>query len=1049
MLNYEIHVGEEGKSQEPEHQDTPVYGNPFPGLRPFSIDEYHLFFGREGQVDEVLAKLAANRFITVVGYSGSGKSSLMYCGLVPTLYGGFLTEAGTTWNVIISRPGTSPIDNLAASIVRATSKFHEQTEEDNLVNKAVASSLLKTDREGLVKAVENLQKVQEKNTLILIDQFEELFRYSESDDHEASEEAKLYVNLLLEACRQTNSPIYVAITMRSDYVGDCTKFPGLTQLINKSNYLVPQMSRDQKRVAIEGPVAVGGGEISNRLTKRLLNEIGDNQDQLPILQHALMRTWDYWVRTREANEPMDVRHYNSVGRISQALSQHANEAYDELSAKEKVIAEILFKSLTQRTNDVFGMRRQVRLKLVAELANVTDDEVIGVVDKFRQSGRSFLMPPSGVSLHSDSIIEISHESLMRIWTRLKKWVDEEYESAQMYRRLSEAAAMYQIGRTGLWRPPDLQLALNWQKKQRPTRAWAQRYDEAFERAIVFLDTSRITYEAEQRNQEMLQQRLLNRAKMVAIGLGVAAVVSILFFLFAVTRNIEANKQRELANEQKLKAQEEREEAVASAAEAERQRQRAEREEENAKRQAIKTSEALKIAQEQRNLAQEQSRIAQQQSNIADNEKLKAQQAQEKAEIEYERAEMNYSRAEANYIRAQKLLFQSVAQSMAVKSLSIEDNNLKGLLAQQAYTFNKNYDGRTYDPYIFNALYASLAQINGKSFNTISGAHRNAVRSVIFEHNSDKFYSTGAQGKIISMSLSAPQEKTVVAAKDYPNRVLNISADDRWLINGSDSSAVKVFDLLNPNADEISITGHSSFINDLEFLPGHNNTFISVGGDRQLRKNNIETLHSSLLKITKEEFKVIAISTDGQFLAAGTVNGKASIINLNDLSEQVLLNIERNPIHALAFSPDNKYLAIGDEQGNVKIWNFETNKVSHEFSGQKGRISALKYSRDGKLLAAASLDKSIQMWVTSEMDELPVKMTDNSAYIWDIAFSPDSNYLVAACGDGALKIWPTEPALMAAVICDELSRNMTAEEWKTYVGNDIDFQNTCLDLLIKK
>ena len=110
-----------------------------------------------------------------------------------------------------------------------------------------------------------------------------------------------------------------------------------------------------------------------------------------------------------------------------------------------------------------------------------------MVERFRKTGRSFLMPGSHVKLTGQTSVELSHESLMRIWTRLANWVDEEFESSQMYRRISDAASLYQTGKAGLWRPPDLQLALNWQKKQRPTRMWAQRYDVAFERAIVFLD----------------------------------------------------------------------------------------------------------------------------------------------------------------------------------------------------------------------------------------------------------------------------------------------------------------------------------------------------------------------------------------------------------------------------------------------------------------------------------------------------------------------------------------------------------------------------------
>ena len=226
MLNYDIQMGEHERESElfDDHGNI-MLRNPFPGLRPFSIDECHLFFGREGQVDEVLVKLAANRFITVMGYSGSGKSSLMYCGLVPILYGGFMTNAGPSWNVLVSRPGTSPIENLADSILRASAGFDSVDEEDIQTRKTIISSLLKSDVEGLVKAINRLQEHEGQNTLILIDQFEELFRYKSEKGGGIPEEAKMYVNLLLEACSNASSSIYLAITMRSDYVGDWCKVP--------------------------------------------------------------------------------------------------------------------------------------------------------------------------------------------------------------------------------------------------------------------------------------------------------------------------------------------------------------------------------------------------------------------------------------------------------------------------------------------------------------------------------------------------------------------------------------------------------------------------------------------------------------------------------------------------------------------------------------------------------------------------------------------------------------------------------------------------------
>jgi len=1035
MLNYDIQTTErESNVQEYDVHGNVIFPNPFPGLRPFSINECHLFFGREGQIDEVLLKLTENRFVTVMGYSGSGKSSLMYCGLIPTLYGGFMTDAGANWNVVVSRPGVSPIDNLAEGLLNSDEDSASLTDEEMVVNKTVIASLLRSNSHGLVEAIEKRFKKSGENTLILVDQFEELFRYGEN--YSLYEESRLYVNLLLDACRNASVPVYVAITMRSDYIGECAKFPGLTQLINQSNYLVPQMTRDQKRVAIEGPVAVGGGTITKRLVKRLLNEIGDNQDQLPILQHALMRTWDYWVRNRDKSEPLDIRHYNAVGKISEALSLHANEAFDELSSSEKEIAEVLFKALTEKTNESQGLRRPAKLSYVAELAGVNEEEVAVVIEKFRQPGRSFLMPPSNVPLDSDSIIEISHESLMRIWTRLKVWVDEEYESAQMYRRLSEAAAMYQIGRTGLWRPPDLQLALNWQKKQRPTRAWAQRYDEAFERAIVFLDTSRITYEAEQKNQEMLQKRLLKRTKIVAVVLGISTVISIIFFLYAITQNLEAQRNLQLAEDQREIAEAAAIEAQNQKAEADQQRQIAEEKQREAEQARERMREALLEAERQRVLAQEQFEIANQQRGIAEDQKVAAQKAKSEAEQQYERAETNYN-------LANKLLYQSVAQSMAVKSLNIEEDNLKGLLAQQAFQFNKKYEGRVYDPYIYDGLYYATSQLKGQSFSTLPIAHRNAVRDIVLT-NSGKIYTTGTSGRVIEASLADPQSRSILTSNRHPNRVLTISSDEKWLANGSDSTSIQI--LNTASGSWTKVEGHSSYINDIKFFP-NTSQFISVGGDRQLRLGNAETLKSSLVLETPYEIKALAMKPDGSLLAGGTLDGKVIVMTSRGTDERTILNIAGNPVHAVEFSPDGNFLVIGDERGIVKIWSMAENRIIKEFTGHKGRVSDIAFSPDGSLMASGSFDKTIQMWVMDKLDELPVRITDNDAYVWNIAFSNDSDYLYVACEDGQIRKWPTNPSLMAEDICEILERNMTEDEWKTYVGNDIPFENTCITLLL--
>src|SRR3954466_15784521 len=90
--------------------------SPFPGLRPFEPDEDHLFFGREREIDELLRRLRSTRFLSVVGTSGSGKSSLVRSGLIPSLYSGFMVAAGSSWRVAMLRPGEDPIGRLAEAL---------------------------------------------------------------------------------------------------------------------------------------------------------------------------------------------------------------------------------------------------------------------------------------------------------------------------------------------------------------------------------------------------------------------------------------------------------------------------------------------------------------------------------------------------------------------------------------------------------------------------------------------------------------------------------------------------------------------------------------------------------------------------------------------------------------------------------------------------------------------------------------------------------------------------------------------------------------------
>ncbi len=1057
MLNYSVQAGElVEESNQQEEGLSPLGANPFPGLRPFSLDESHLFFGREGQVDEILLKLSQHRSVTVMGYSGSGKSSLMNCGLVPVLYGGFMTATGPNWQIVATRPGSSPISNLGDAIVNQLESSGRIKPQDKPIQQAIIKSVLRSGPDGLVEVSRYLQRTTHENVFFLVDQFEELLRYRETSE-DANNESFQFVNLILHAVQQTDTPTYVSLNMRSDFIGECSVFPGLTQMINGSNYLVPQMGRAQMRLAIEGPVAVGGGKISPRLVKKLLSDIGDHQDQLPIMQHALMRTWDYWVANREVGEPLDLRHYNAIGKISQALSLHANEAYDELSSDGKEIAEVLFKSITEKNQENQGLRRPSKIKLVSELAGATEEEVIKVVECFRRTGRSFLMPGSHVELTGATSIELSHESLMRIWTRLSNWVEEEFESAQLYRRVSNAAALYQTGKAGLWRPPDLQLALNWQKKQKPTRIWAQRYDVAFERAIVFLDTSRITYEAELKNQEMLQRRMLRRARVTSIILGTAAIIAVLFMIYGLTQSIEAGKQRDIAvtNEKN---------AIEAKVEADRQRDIAERQTALAKQRQkevesanAQLADALVAAKKAQAYAEEQFQEALRQERLAIAAQGKEREAREEAV-----QQTIVARSERD--RANRLLYLSVAQSMEAKSVTMDDKDLAGLLAMQGYLYHSQYGGNKYNPYVFRGLYYSIAKLS-ENFNynqiRIPGNLKNKMFALAVSKTGSTFYTTGNDGRIFKGDYQKLSADQLIDFNPFPNRVLALSVDEKYLVNGSDSSSLQIFKLDQPGEKPAVATGHKGFVNDIKFLPD-NSGFISVGFDHTVRFTNHLTGQGRILAKLPYLLKSIDISHDGNWMAGVAASGQLIMLNLNDNTYSLKFDESVNKIRVLsiAFHPTSPILAYGTEfldnsnkekpqvKGSVKTFNYQTMELLKELGGHSAGVMDVEYSPDGLLLASAGLDRKLQMWVVDhEEEDLPVVMDINNSNIWKLTFTKGSHYLLASCNNGEIRVWQTDPKVLAEQICPKLKRNMSKEEWEIYVGNGIGYESTCKTLLI--
>jgi WD40 repeat protein/energy-coupling factor transporter ATP-binding protein EcfA2 len=1035
--------------------------NPFPGLRPFDIDESHLFFGREGQCDEVLVKLSRSRFVGVIGPSGSGKSSFIYCG-------GFLTDASPNWEVIGTRPGVAPIDNLAESLLRHNPDYEVADPEEKKIKRTIFSALLKSSSLGLVQAIEQTRKQKDVNYLVLVDQFEELFRFKESQEANSVNETLAFVNLLIGAANYPDAPIYVAITMRSDFIGDCAQFPELTRKINDSHYLIPQLTREQKRKAIEGPVAVGGANISPRLTQQLLNDLGDNPDQLPILQHALMRTWTYWTQYKDyEEEPVDLKHYEAIGTMAEALSQHANEAFDELTEDQKYICEVLFKAITEKRGENFGIRRPTKLNEIAAIADVSEEDVAAVIEKFREPGRSLLTPAHGIPLTGKSMVDISHESLMRIWVRLKNWVDDEAEAVQMYMRLAEAASMYQVGKAGLWRPPDLQLALNWQAKHKPTLVWGQRYNPAFERTMIFLEYAKKEWETEQRIKELEQKRKLQRVRITALVMAGATVISLIFLVFAFIQKSEADKQRDIAETEKMKAVELRNQAVRSKDEADKAREQADlrRTEAEAARNAavaaqkaearekLRAEQARLDAEEKRIQAEEAKKDADAQRGIANaNEKLALQREDE---------------ATRATIESQRQRYIAVAKAMAIKSKELNsDPGQQALLAQQAFRFNNDHEGYTHDNDIYNGLFYALRSQNHPLTKSLEGHLKGGARALETRRNHDFVYSGGSDGKIIQWKFSGTQWEGLQIApdrihdndrtNDYLVFSLDISPDEKLLAAGGlysmnrDANYVELYDLTNLKSAPRKIPGYKSDIGDIHFTPDGKGLYARDNSGQSVRYSDLTTSREVIP--AKEKITSLELSPDGAKLAGAGAKGNLYIWDVRNNYAETSIRIPNASLTAVCYAPDSKTLVVGTTSGQVFI--IENGKISRTLSGHTAGITNIRFNYKGSFMATASKDWSVRLWNYKNLRMQPIVLSDHD-WVWNLAFTPDDEQLIAGIQsvketkigqvDQTIHAWPTQIETMSGILCGFLDRNMSNDEWDLHVGEDLEYELTCPDL----
>lgn len=541
---------------------------PFPGLRPFDYGDQDFFFGRRSQVASLYGLLDRSRFVAVIGSSGSGKSSLTRAGLLPVLEKENTQSRSGKWAWCSMRPGDVPLAALTDALANLADSRDVNATTSEIRRHHIGYQLGKSSF-GLADAVSEAGVGSDEKFVLVVDQFEELFRYSDRASETAQDrlrdatsrsEAKRFVELLMQGRRSTERDIRVLITMRSDFIGECADFPGLPEAVSATQFLVPGLELDQIEQIIVEPVKAAGADIDPALVQQLLTDAQGERDQLPVLQHCLLQLWRQAgtvasgstdaesapihgesVAPIKSGHPtsryLDTNCYAAVGKMSGALSVHAEKILRDF--REQAV-EAVFRTLSE-LKDGRAMRRALPYAQLRDECGVPDAELRKIVDRFRSDDCSFLVTsPSGVEeVVGDTVIDVGHEALLRRWARIRGlpgatgdigdkmpigWLAQEQKDGRKYQML---LSMLDGERTSN-KVEDIDRHWKWWQERPRTPKWAERYGGNYESVEALLRGG------------LAHQRSARR-RMVSLGGGAGVLLGLVVYQ-QYLRHVEANEQ---------------------------------------------------------------------------------------------------------------------------------------------------------------------------------------------------------------------------------------------------------------------------------------------------------------------------------------------------------------------------------------------------------------------------------------------------------------------------------------------------------------------------
>lgn len=963
--------------------------NPYKGLRPFEENDAQDFFGRSKLVERLAQRLmeteAGARFLAVVGPSGSGKSSVVKAGLLPALQQG-IVQGSKDWFVEQMTPGAQPFTALEAAILGSARITPEHLTEQ-----------LRAGERGLLEAVNQLLPEGDDDLLLIIDQFEELFTLTQDEAERA-----LFLKNLLSAITAEESRVRVIITLRADFYDRPLLYPEFGDLIRRRTEIILPLSTPEMEQAILGPAERVGMRFEAGLVAAIIGDINQQPGGLPLLQFALTELFEQ----REGYQLTNAGYQKSGGALG-ALARRADEIYEALDEKGQAAARQLFLHLvTPGDNAEDTKRRALQPDLWQSASDAKTLQL--VIDQF---SRQRLLTTDHEPATRTPTVEIAHEALIRVWKRLRDWLNESRDELRLHQRLSTATR-------------------DWLDTQRDPSYLARGAQlvqfESLKQTQTFpLDPEQVNYLNASINA---RQKVTQRLRAFVVGLIIFSVAALALALFAIDRQQAAEAESDRADVQ-ASISRSRELAV-TALTGVRQTDLA----------LLLSLEALQAADtfEARNslLSQLQAHpyISQYWPDASNPLRTVAVSPDGKSVvaggadgtlIRWDAAIGEHTVLSGHSDRINAVVFMPDGSLIASGS---SDGTVRLWDATTGEPFDEPLKG--------NAAVWSLA-VSPEGSLLASGGDD----SVITLWNTETGEPVGNQLTGI--------EDTVFA--------LAFSPDGKMLVSGGGDSRIHRWDVTTRQAIGEPLEGHTNWVLSLAFNPV-SNLLASTGADARVIFWDVESGETLAQLPTghRDWVRNIAFSADGKLFATASSDqtlylwdadsgeriGDAltghtdavwgvtfaqsgqQIISAGADSKLISWNTQPAPalgkilaghedsILSVSFGPDGKLIASaggninsGGGDSGIHLWDTATGDLSQTLEGHQSFVTSVVFSPDGKLLASAGADQTIRIWDMQLGETLRTLSIPERTALISLAFSPDGKLLASGGGEsGQVQVW---------------------------------------------